>query len=75
MAEERRLLLANMVRALEHDRHRTVVELHTQAVLKAALSAMVQSVSVILPSDTAGGAGDDHPVAGRPRRPAEERAS
>jgi signal transduction histidine kinase len=54
MAEERRLLLANMVRALEHDRHRTVAELHTQAVGSlAALSAMVQSVSVTLPSDTA----------------------
>ena len=26
MAEERRPLLANMVRALEHDRHRTVAE-------------------------------------------------
>jgi signal transduction histidine kinase len=54
MAEERRLLLANMVRALEHDRHRTVTELHTQAVGSlATLSAIVQSVSVSLPSETA----------------------
>ena len=54
MAEERRLLLANMVRALEHDRHRTVTELHTQAVGSlATLSAIVQSVSVTLPGDTA----------------------
>jgi signal transduction histidine kinase len=54
MAEERRLLLANMVRALEHDRHRTVTELHTQAVGSlATLSAIVQGVSVTLPGDTA----------------------
>ena len=54
MAEERRLLLANMVRALEHDRHRTVTELHTQTVGSlATLSALVQSVSMTLPGDTA----------------------
>jgi signal transduction histidine kinase len=54
MAEERRLLLANMVRALEHDRQRTVSELHTQAVGSlATLSAIVQGVSVTLPGDTA----------------------
>jgi signal transduction histidine kinase len=54
MAEERRRLLANMVRALEHDRHRTVAELHTQAVGSlATLASIVQAAYVTLPNDTA----------------------
>jgi len=54
MAEERRRLLANMVRALEDDRHQTVAELHTQAVGSlATLSSIIQTAYVTLPSDTA----------------------
>jgi signal transduction histidine kinase len=54
MSEERRRLLANMVRALEHDRHRTVAELHTQAVGSlATLASIVQAAYVTLPGDTA----------------------
>jgi signal transduction histidine kinase len=54
MAEERRRLLADMVRALEDDRHRTVAELHTQAVGSlATLATLIQTAYVTLPSDTA----------------------
>jgi signal transduction histidine kinase len=54
MAEARRRLLADMVRALEDDRHRTVAELHTQAVGSlATLATLIQTASVTLPSDTA----------------------
>jgi len=54
MAEDRRRLLANMVRALEHERHRTVAELHTQAVGSlATLASIVQAAYVTLPNDTA----------------------
>jgi two-component system NarL family sensor kinase len=54
MAEERRRLLADMVRALEDDRHQTVAELHTQAVGSlATLSSIIQTAYVTLPSDTA----------------------
>ncbi len=54
MAEERRRLLADMVRALEDDRHRTVAELHTQAVGSlATLATLIQTAYITLPSDTA----------------------
>jgi signal transduction histidine kinase len=54
MAEERRRLLADMVRALEDDRHRTVAELHTQAVGSlATLATLIQTAYVTLPNDTA----------------------
>jgi signal transduction histidine kinase len=54
MAEERGRLLASMVRALEDDRHRTVTELHTQAVGSlATLSSIIQTAYVTLPGDTA----------------------
>jgi len=53
MAEERRRLLANMVRALEDDRHRTVTELHTQAVGSlASLASIIQTAYVTLPGDS-----------------------
>lgn len=54
MAEERRQLLASMVRALEEDRRRTVSELHTQAVGSlSTLGTVVQTACVSLPPDTA----------------------
>jgi signal transduction histidine kinase len=54
MAEERRQLLANMVRALDDDRRRSVSELHTQAVGSlSTLGTIVQTACVSLPSATA----------------------
>ncbi len=54
MAEERRQLLASMVRALEEDRRRTVSELHTQAVGSlSTLGTVVQTACVSLPAATA----------------------
>jgi len=54
MAEERRRLLANMVRALEDDRRRTVSELHTQLVGSlTGLATITRTASVSLPTDTA----------------------
>jgi signal transduction histidine kinase len=54
MAEERRLLLARMLRGLETDHHRTATELHSQAVGSlATLGTLVQMAHVALPSDTA----------------------
>jgi signal transduction histidine kinase len=54
MAEERRQLLASMVRALEDDRRRTVTELHTQAVGSlSTLGTVVQTACVSLPPATA----------------------
>ena len=54
MAEERRQLLASMVRALDDDRRRTVAELHTQAVGSlSTLGTVVQTACVSLPPTTA----------------------
>ena len=54
MAEERRQLLASMVRALEDDRRRTVSELHSQAVGSlSTLGTVVQTACVSLPAATA----------------------
>jgi signal transduction histidine kinase len=54
MAEERRRLLANMVRALDDDRRRTVSELHTQAVGSlSTLGTVVQTACMSLPPATA----------------------
>jgi signal transduction histidine kinase len=54
MAEERRQLLARMLRGLETDHHRTATELHSQAVGSlATLGTLVQMAHVALPSDTA----------------------
>lgn len=54
MAEERRRLLASMVRALDDDRRRTVSELHTQAVGSlSTLGTVVQTACVSLPPATA----------------------
>lgn len=54
MAEERRQLLAGMVRALDDDRRRSVSELHTQAVGSlSTLGTIVQTACVSLPSATA----------------------
>jgi signal transduction histidine kinase len=54
MAEERRHLLASMVRALDDDRRRTVSELHTQAVGSlSTLGTVVQTACVSLPPATA----------------------
>lgn len=54
MAEERRQLLASMVRALDDDRRRTVAELHTQAVGSlSTLGTVVQTACVSLPPATA----------------------
>jgi signal transduction histidine kinase len=54
MAEERRQLLARMLRGLETDHHRTATELHSQAVGSlATLGTLVQMAQVALPSDTA----------------------
>jgi signal transduction histidine kinase len=54
MAEERRQLLASMVRALEDDRRRTVSELHSQAVGSlSTLGTVIQTACVSLPAATA----------------------
>jgi signal transduction histidine kinase len=54
MAEERRVLLASMVRALDEDRRRSVSELHTQAVGSlSTLGTIVQTACVSLPTSTA----------------------
>lgn len=54
MAEERRQLLASMVRALDEDRRRSVSELHTQAVGSlSTLGTIVQTACVSLPTSTA----------------------
>jgi signal transduction histidine kinase len=54
VAEERRLLLARMLRALEDDRHRTATELHSQAVRSlTALGTTIQTAHAALPPDTA----------------------
>lgn len=54
MAEERRQLLARMLRGLEDDRHRTATELHSQAIGSlATLGTLVQMAHVALPSDSA----------------------
>jgi len=54
VAEERRRLLSNMVRALEDDRSRMAAELHGQAVESfAALGAVIQGAYVALPPATA----------------------
>ncbi|MBN2623292.1 MAG: hypothetical protein JXA83_07990 [Acidimicrobiales bacterium] len=54
MAEERRRLLAGMVRALDDDRRRSVSELHTQAIGSlSTLGTIVQTACVSLPTDTA----------------------
>lgn len=54
VAEERRLLLASLVRALEDDRHRMAAELHVQAVESfVAMGALVQTAYGTLPPDTA----------------------
>lgn len=54
MAEERRRLLARMLRGLEDDRHRTATELHSQAIGSlATLGTLVQMAHVALPSDSA----------------------
>lgn len=54
MAEERRQLLASMVRALDDDRRRTVSELHTQAVGSlSTLGTVVQTACMSLPAPTA----------------------
>lgn len=54
MAEERRGMLADMVRALEDDRHRTLAELHMQTVGSlAALGTISRSAWVMLPADVA----------------------
>lgn len=53
-AEDRRRLLASMVRALDDDRQRTVAELHTQAVGSlTTLGTLAQTAYATLPSDTA----------------------
>lgn len=54
VAEERRRLVAGMVRALEDDRASVAAELHVQAVESfAALGALVQTAYVTLPPDSA----------------------
>ena len=54
MAEERRRLLADMVRALDDDRRRIVSELHAQAVGSlSTLGTVVQTACVSLPASTA----------------------
>lgn len=54
MAEERRRLLADMVRALDDDRRRIVSELHSQAVGSlSTLGTVVQTACVSLPASTA----------------------
>ena len=54
VAEERRRLLANMVRAIEDDRARVAGELHVQAVESfAALGALIQRAHATLPADSA----------------------
>ena len=54
MAEERRGLLADMVRALDDDRRRIVSELHAQAVGSlSTLGTVVQTMCVSLPAPTA----------------------
>lgn len=54
MAEDRRQLLASMVRALEDDRRRTVSELHSQTVGSlTTLGTVVQTACVSLPAATA----------------------
>ncbi|HET6772019.1 MAG TPA: ATP-binding protein [Acidimicrobiales bacterium] len=54
MAEERRRLLASMVRALDDDRRRTVSELHSQAIGSlSSLGTIVQTAYVSLPPATA----------------------
>lgn len=54
MAEERRRLLARLLRVLETDHHRTATELHSQAVGSlATLGTLVQMAHIALPGDTA----------------------
>jgi signal transduction histidine kinase len=54
MAEERRRLLADMVRALDDDRRRIVSELHAQAVGSlSTLGTVVQTACVSMPASTA----------------------
>jgi signal transduction histidine kinase len=54
MAEERRTLLARLLRVMESDHHRTATELHSQAVGSlATLGTLVQMAHVALPGDTA----------------------
>jgi len=54
VAEQRKILLTNMVRALEDDRHRMATELHEQAVESfATLGTLVQTAYVTLPPNTA----------------------
>ena len=54
MAEDRRLLLADMVRALDDDRRRILAELHSQAVGSlSTLGTVVQTACVALPASTA----------------------
>jgi signal transduction histidine kinase len=54
MAEERRRLLADMVRALDDDHRRIVSELHAQAVGSlSTLGTVVQTACVSLPAPTA----------------------
>ncbi len=54
MAEERRCLLADMVRAVDDDRRRIVSELHAQAVGSlSTLGTVVQTACVSLPAPTA----------------------
>ena len=54
MAEERRHLVASMLRALDDDRQRTVTELHTQAVGSlATLGSVMQTAAVTLPPEAA----------------------
>lgn len=54
MAEQRRQLLASMVRALDDDRRRTVSELHSQAVGSlSTLGTVIQTACVSLPAATA----------------------
>jgi signal transduction histidine kinase len=54
MAEERRALLARLLRVMESDHHRTATELHSQAVGSLATrGTLVQMAHVALPGDTA----------------------
>jgi signal transduction histidine kinase len=54
MAEERRQLLARLLRGLDDDHHRTATELHSQAVGSlATLGTLAQLAHVALPTDTA----------------------
>lgn len=54
VAQQRKELVANMVRALEDDRHRMAAELHEQAVESfTTLGTLIQTAYVTLPPDTA----------------------